>query len=86
MKKIVGIFKPLQLKQKIFVYEDGNKIESVEVLTKDIENTIFGLIEKYDIEKVDLTGPKQYVRGIVKHLEETKVVKYNKQSITFNII
>lgn len=86
MKRIIGIFKPFELKQKLFVYEDGNKIDSLEVSNAELKDALFALAEKYQIDRVDLSGPKQYVRGLSKQLEKVEKQKYNKHSITFNII
>ena len=86
MKRIIGVFKPFSFKQKLFVYEDDNKIDSLEVSIEDLKNAVFMLSEKYEIDTVDLSGPKQYVRGLSKQLEEAETKKYNKNSITFNII
>lgn len=86
MKRIIGIFKPFELEQTVLVYENGNKIDSKKIKTQEAYDTIFGLAEEYQIDRVDLTGPKQYVRGLIKHFEEEEVKRYSKSSITFNQI
>lgn len=87
MKKIVGILRPFDLTQSFYVYEDGNKIEVVYPKVSEINSTIIGLIDKYQIEQIDLTGPKQYAKGICKQLREDIVLKYNNNSnITINLI
>lgn len=86
MKKIVGVFKPFNLKQNLYVFEDGNKITSVEVTLEDAAKTIMALAKEYDTNQIDLSGPKQYVRGLKKHFEQKELEKYNQNKLTFNII
>jgi hypothetical protein len=86
MRKIVGLIKPFDLKQNLYVYEDGNKIESASPQLDNINNTIFALADKYNIVQVDLVGPKQYIRGLTKKLQEAEMAKYNENKININII
>ena len=87
MKKIVGVFKPFNLKQNLYVFEDGNKITSVEVTLEDAAKTIMALAKEYDTNKIDLSGPKQYVRGHRKYVWGKYIMKkYNQNKLTFNII
>lgn len=81
MKKIIGILRPFDYKQQFFVYEDGNKIDSIETTIDDLPKEVIDLAQKYEIIQVDLTGPKQYGRGIKKNIEEleaTQLAKFKK--------
>ena len=40
MKKIVAMLQPFDLKQTVYVYENGNKIKVVEIETAEVANTI----------------------------------------------
>ena len=86
MKRLVIIAKPFAPYQKILVYENGNKIDGIEIKQLELGDNLFGLAEKYQIDKVDLTGPKQYVRGLVKQFEQLELNKYNRNSISFKVI
>ena len=86
MKRIVLIAKPFAIYQKLLVYENGNKIDGIEISHKELGNALFELTDKYQIDRVDLTGPKQYISGLAKQFETLELNKYNKNSITFNII
>ena len=78
MKKIIGIINPFLNNHNFYVYEDGNKIDAIDININNINN-IFKLIEEYDIQQIDLTGPKAYTAGIKKQLLETNLTKYNKE-------
>lgn len=85
-KKIIGVLRPFDLVQKFYVYEDGNKIDTVAVKIDDVPNTILGLSNKHDVYQLDLTGPKQFSRGISSKIKEEEIKKYNQEKIEINII
>ena len=78
MKKIIGIIHPFDMQQFFYAYEDGNKLEIIKTSIKDIPETIFYLSDKYDIEQVDLSGAKHFIKGIIKQIREAEITKYNK--------
>lgn len=86
MKRIIGIFKPFAPYQRIVVYDGNDKLEEMSVTFKDVPNTVFGFIEKYDLKQVDLSGPKQFIRGLKQDFEKEEMKKYNKSFIEFKII
>lgn len=86
MKKIVSVLRPFAMAQNIYVYEDGNKIDLVSASMDNLETEIFALIEKYDINQVELVGPKGYAKGIKKQIENAEMAKYNINKIEINLI
>lgn len=86
MRKIVGIIKPFDMKQDLYVYEDGNKLEITETKMDGIYNTIFALVDKYNITQINLLGAKQYNKGLVKKIKEEEMKKYNTNKLIINII
>ena len=53
-KKIIGLLQPFDLKQNIYVYEDGNKIEIIETKVDNFTSEMLQLINKYKIEDIEL--------------------------------
>lgn len=86
MKKIIGIISPFDIKQNFYVYEDGNKIDTISTTIKDISKDIFLLVEKYNIYKIDLSGSKQYNRGLKKQIQKAEMNKFNENKLEINII
>ena len=86
MKKIVGVLRPFDLEQSFYVYENGNKIDMAHPTVDEINEVVFSFVEKYNISQVDLTGPKQYSKGIGNKIKEAEMLKYNKNSLEINII
>ena len=86
MKKIIGIVRPFDIAQTFYVYEDGNKIDIMSIPIEQMENHILNLCEQYEITQVDLTGPKQYIKGIQERVQKAELTKYNNNKININII
>ena len=86
MKKIVGMLQPFTLTQKVFVYEDGNKIDATSTTIDKIDTDILTFVEQYNITKIDLVGPQQFSRGIGKKLQETELAKYNTNTLEINYL
>ena len=86
MKKIIGIVRPFDTTQTFYVYEDGNKINIMSIPIEQMENHILNLCEQYEITQVDLTGPKQYIKGIQERVQKAELTKYNNNKININII
>ena len=51
MKKIVAMLQPFDLKQIVYVYENGNKIKVVEIETAEVANTICTLAQEEKVEE-----------------------------------
>ena len=86
MKKIIGVLRPFDRRQNFYVYEDSNRLETKQPTIDEINETIFALCQKYDIIQVDLTGPKQFNRGLKKKIELAEMQKYNENKLIINVI
>ncbi len=73
MKRIIANINMFDLKQPIFVYQDGNKIDAAEVRIEAAAATIKDFLEKYADSEIILQGAKIYINRIKKELNE----KYN---------
>lgn len=85
MRKIVGLIQPFDYYQNFYVYEDGNKLEAATPKLEKVNETIFHFADKYEITKIDLIGPKQYIRGFIKKIKEAELNKYNMNKLEINI-
>ena len=85
-RKIIGVLRPFERRQSFYVYEDGNRLEMQRPTIDEVNNTVFALSDKYDVTQVDLTGPKQYSRGIKKKLELAEMEKSSTNKLTINVI
>ena len=86
MKKIIGIIKPFEMQQSLIVYEDGNKIDICETTLNDLMTNLFPLMEKHQVYKLDLVGPKKYLKGFTDQIQEKARTKYQNDQIEINII
>jgi hypothetical protein len=79
--KIIGIIKPFELKQQFYVYDNGNKIDAIEIGMDEIVDNIFTLKDKYNIKQLELVGAKTYSAGISKQIKEAELTKYNNNTL-----
>lgn len=86
MKKIVTILCPFDRKQNVYVFENNNKIADRQVTLDDFNSLIFQLKQQYDVNQIDISGPKQFVYGIKRKLEEAEIAKYNENKLIINVI
>lgn len=82
--KIVSLLKPFLFKQQIIVYENGNKIEVINVSLKEYYKSVLDLSNKYNIIDVELVGSKKYAEGIKDNLQKEEILKYKENKL--NII
>ena len=86
MKKIIAVLRPFDRLQNVYVFEDGNKIASAETTLDDFNDLIFEFQQDAEVNQVDLSGPKQFCRGIKRRLEEAEIQKYSQNKLIINII
>lgn len=85
-KKIIGLLQPFDLKQNIYVYEDGNKIEIVETKVDNFTSEMLQLINKYKIEDIELAGPKKYTKGIGTKVQEEYIKNCSNNNLNIKYI
>ena len=86
MKKIIGIIHPFDIHQRLYVYQDGNKLEMRYSKLNNISEDIIELAYTYDIQQVDLSGAKQFSQGIVKEIQKKELTRYNTNKIIVKCI
>ncbi len=87
MIKIVNVIKPFDFTQKIYVFKDGEQIDSVICNTKTLAETIYSLTQKYEISQIDLAGaPKDYSKHIGDTILTYITTKYDGKDIIINYI
>lgn len=85
-KKIIAILHPFEYKHFIYVYQDGNKIDMAKVIIDDVPDNIIAFAEKYKISKIELSGPKQYAKGIQNKIQESEITKYGENKLDIELI
>lgn len=76
-RKILCWLDPFGENQLAYVYEDGNKLESVTFKNgTQVSEILDKLITDYSITNIQLKGPKQYTKGIWNQFEDYLHTKY----------
>lgn len=86
MNKIIIRGDVSDLFQHIYVYKDGEKVDSVGVLFEDVPETVLAYLEEYNLNSVDLAGAKAYTQKLEKDIREAFALKYNNTDITFKYV
>ena len=86
MEKIVCSIKPCTFAQMVYVYNEEGLVETVSSTINNLGNTIMTLANKYNIQRVDLTGPKVFLSGISKKIKKEEFTKYNNNTLDIHII
>ena len=72
--------------QHIYVYKDGERVDTVGVLFEDIPETTLNYLEKYNLSNIDLSGARVYTEKIEQDIKKAMVCKYNSCDITFKYV
>ena len=86
MTKIIGIIQPFDKQQHFYVYQDGNKIESLSFTIDQINETLFSLCQKYNTNIVNLSAPHRYLQGVINSIKKAEYSKYSKNNLDIKII
>ena len=86
MKKIIGIIRPFDVKQILYVYQDGNKLDNIQPTIDSIPEQVIQLAYKYEISQIDLSGPKRFTENIIKKIKQREMTKYNKNELIIKCI
>lgn len=86
MKKIISTIQPFDIKQAVYVYEDGNKIDITSIDLENLSEHLLNKAKEYDIEDIYLVGANQYSKQIKNKCEEKELEKYNSNKIKINLI
>lgn len=72
--------------QHIYVYKNGDRIDSTGVLFEDLAETVLACLEKYELTQIDLSGSRFYMEGIEKEIKNAAILKYGNLSINFRYV
>ena len=86
MKKIISRLKPFSMEQTLLVYENGNKIDFMNTTMQDLNKDLFLLMEKHDVNRFDIVGPKKYSKGIKNQILKHNETQFTKKELEINVI
>lgn len=86
INKIIVWTSPTSLFQKIFVMKEGTMIDKMGVQINDLEETLFSLVDKYEIYQIDFSGTQSFAKGIGDKLNNNQITKYNCTKISINYV
>lgn len=63
--KIIIRLSPTEPFQRFYVYQEGEKVESLGVKMEDFSTTLVALIKKYNIHSIDISGNHIFSKKII---------------------
>lgn len=87
MNRIIIHGGPVDPMLHVYVYVEGEKIDSLGCQMDALEEIVFTLAQKHNINTVDLAGSRMYMTGIEKMLRESATVaNYSVDIIEFRYV
>ena len=77
MDRLIIRGEPTQLFQRITVIQDNQKTETIGVQIDTFEDIVFELLKKYNLNRIDLSGPKAYTSGLEMKIRNAGVAQYS---------
>ena len=84
--KIVAIIHPFDIKQTIYVYQNGNKLKIIQSQLDKISQDILSLSKQYNAKNIYLSGSKNYSFKIEQQIKEKNLNYINNNKININYI
>ena len=72
--------------QHIYIYKNGNRVDSMGVLFDDLAEMVLCCLEKYELTHIDLSGSRFYMEGVEKIIKEAAISKYGNSEINFRYV
>lgn len=74
------------LPQRIYVMRNGELIDQLHVTFEELEDTIYALVEKYQIYNVDFTGAQGYSEKFIENIKKNNTINYSNHIINVQYV
>ena len=72
--------------QHIYIYKNGDRVDSMGVLFDDLAEMVLCCLEKHELTHIDLSGSRFYMEGVEKIIKEAAINKYDNSEINFRYV
>ena len=87
MKRLLIRGTPTEVFEHLYVFNDGDVLtESIGVKFEDLEETVFALLSKYEINHIDLSGSRVYIEGIERQIRKAGATTYSINDLSFRYV
>ena len=86
MRKIVCIMAPFDAKQKLDIVENHEVVDTFILDTSTFISSLPEKAKEYSINEVAFAGPKVYLQGLIKRLQEHELKTYSTNIINYTIL
>ena len=85
MKKIICKIHPFTYKQVIMVYQNGECIFTTSCTLSDFSDDILVLVDRYNINQIDLIGANLITSKIKKDIEKKNMEFYSNKKLNISL-
>ena len=84
--KIIVVVSPVDIRQTIYVYKDGDLLFKISVPSCELKTSIPTLIEKHQVFNLTFAGPQTYAKKFANDIQEHAIKTYgaNKVNISYS--
>ena len=87
MKRLLVRGTPTEVFEHLYVFNDEDVLtESIGVKFEDLEETVFALLAKYEINHIDLSGSRVYTEGIERQIRKAGATTYSINDLSFRYV
>ena len=72
--------------QHIYVYKNGERVDTIGVQFDHVAETVLSYLEKYELDYIELSGSTMYMQGFEKAIKETAITQYAGKDFTIKYI
>ena len=83
--KVIGIIKPFETEQNLYVYEGSEKRLQKTVSLDNFVITAVQLCNEYAVDKIDIVGPHNFTQKFGREIEKLELIEYT-LPLTINYI
>lgn len=75
MDRIIIHGGPVSPVQHVYVYVNGEQVDTMGVQMDNLAEVVFALAEKHNIKAIDLAGSRFFMEGVERELRESELIK-----------
>ena len=86
MDRLIIRGEPVGPFQHVYAYVNGEKVASIGIGIEDLVEVVFAMLEKYNIDHIDLSGSRFYMEGIETKIKEAGATLYSNNNLIFKYV
>ena len=86
MNRLLVRGEPVGPFQHVYVFQGDKLVDKLGIGIDDLNDVVFSLAKKYNINHIDLSGSRVYMMGIEEQIKRAGIENYNINDLTFRYV